>query len=87
MEHVTEVEARIRELVVERLEIAPEVVAATGPDTPLIGRGLGLDSVDALTLALGIDEDLTLDLFSSLSSVARFVATRLSAADSQRVRP
>lgn len=82
-----EIETRIRSILADQLEVAPEVLAATGPTTPLIGRGIGLDSVQALGLAVGVeaefgirisDEDLTVDLFADLASLTRFVLEKLS---------
>ena len=83
-----EIEQRIREILVSRLQIAPGVVAAASATTPLVGRGVGLDSMETLTLAAGIetefgisinDRDLTLDLFANISSLSTFVVRTLSA--------
>ena len=53
------------------------------PDAPLFGDGLGLDSIDALELALAISRDYGLELksddernraiFANLNSLARYV--------------
>lgn len=43
------------------LDIAPEEIA---PDAPLFGEGLGLDSIDALELALAISREYGLELRS-----------------------
>lgn len=48
---------RVREMIVEqlRLKIAPEAI---GEDTPLFGEGgMGFDSIDALELALGLEQE------------------------------
>ena len=47
--------SEIRALLVEELDVqlAPEQI---DPDTPLFGLGLGLDSVDAIELAIGLEE-------------------------------
>ena len=62
------------------LEIAPTEIA---PDAMLFGEGLGLDSIDALELALAISRDYGLEVksddegnravFTSLRSLARHV--------------
>lgn len=64
-----------------QLEVAPEDIE---PDAPLFGEGLGLDSIDALELALAIsrqygfelrsDDEQNHRIFASLRSLARHVA-------------
>jgi acyl carrier protein len=59
------------------------VFADISPDTPLFGEGLGLDSIDALELALAISQRYGVQLrtedenveqaFSSLRSLNRFI--------------
>lgn len=46
-----EVLARVRRIIIEGLDVQcdPDVI---DPDTPLFGSGLGLDSIDAVELAL-----------------------------------
>ena len=84
-----QIEARIKELLGARLQIAPEVLAASDADTSLLGRGIGLDSMEALTLANALesefglaidDDDLTLELFATIGSVAAYVRRSLTAA-------
>lgn len=53
----TDLKSRIKHLIVDRLklEITPESI---GDDTPLFGdSGLGLDSIDALEMVLGIEQE------------------------------
>ena len=76
------IEAEVAQLIVEtlHLEIAPEEIE---PDAPLFGEGLGLDSIDALELALSISRNYGLELksddernhriFSSLRNLARHI--------------
>ena len=62
------------------LELAPEDIA---PDAPLFGDGLGLDSIDALELALAISREYGLELrsedarnrqvFASLRSLTEYI--------------
>ncbi|GCE49810.1 acyl carrier protein [Thermosporothrix hazakensis] len=63
---------RIKELLVNSLELSCEPGQITD-DQPLFGRGLGLDSLDALELVVGIEEAFEVsvsdDDISSLSSV------------------
>lgn len=74
--------AEIAALIVSalNLEIAPETVA---PDDPLFGDGLGLDSIDALELAMEIsrrygieieaDNPETPKIFASLRALTEFI--------------
>ncbi len=56
MEALSPFELEVARLLVETLhleEVQPETIA---PDEPLFGEGLGLDSIDALELALAISK-------------------------------
>jgi acyl carrier protein len=76
-------EVEIATLIVDvlHLEIAPADIA---PAAPLFRDGLGLDSIDALELALAIskrygvslrsDDDRNSEIFANLRSLARFIA-------------
>jgi len=79
-------EDELRQLIVEGLvlqEIDPEDIA---PEQPLFEDGLGLDSVDALELAMIIQKEYGIKVrgtteenrerFRSLRSLARFIARR-----------
>ena len=81
--------SRLKHLVADlfRLDIAePDNIA---DDAPLIGNGLGLDSLDALELAICLEEEfgLTIDnreeshrAFATISSLACYIEARLTAA-------
>ena len=55
MNSTVSTEAEVAKLIVEalNLEVAPEEI---DPDAPLFGEGLGLDSIDALEIALAISK-------------------------------
>ena len=80
----SELEQELAHLLVSALNlegVAPDSIAA---DAPLFGGPLGLDSIDALELALAIskrygfelrsDDDNNSRIFSSLSSLAHHVS-------------
>ncbi|MBS0571031.1 MAG: acyl carrier protein [Proteobacteria bacterium] len=50
----TPAEHELAELIVTSLNLENTSPAAIAPDAPLFGGGLGLDSIDALELALAI---------------------------------
>lgn len=50
-----DLEREVRELIVEALMLDDVKPGDIEPDAPLFGEGLGLDSIDALELAIAID--------------------------------
>lgn len=75
----------IAQLLVEALNLEGVNAADIEPDAPLFGDGLGLDSIDALEVALAIsqkfgvqmqaDDDQTRQAFATLASLTEFVET------------
>ncbi|MBC9205518.1 acyl carrier protein [Roseomonas aerophila] len=75
-------ESEVAALIVEalHLEMAPEDIA---PDAPLFGEGLGLDSIDALEIALAVsrrygfqlrsDDERNGQIFASLRNLAAHI--------------
>ncbi len=68
------------------LDMAPEAV---DPHAPLIGAGLGIDSIDTLELVVMIDRDYGvkidsrsagIEAFASLAALAAFIRQRQPAA-------
>jgi acyl carrier protein len=77
---------RVKSVLVERLGIDEEELKSCSLETPLLGRGLGLDSVEVMSLAAGVenefdiqidDDDLTTELFQNLGTLARYVTKQL----------
>ena len=80
------IEATIKHLLVADLEADPKLIENAETQTPLLGRGIGLDSIEALRLALGLekeydirvpDADLTIELFSSLGALVDYVHAKI----------
>lgn len=77
-------ERELAELIVTALNLEDVTPEDIDPEAPLFKTGLGLDSIDALELALEIsrrygfqlrsDDDNNLRIFSSLRSLAQHVA-------------
>jgi acyl carrier protein len=82
----SEVERDLAEAIVSTLQLDIEP-ADIAPEAPLFGEGLGLDSIDALEIALCISERYGIQLrsddpdikriFASLRSLAGYIAARL----------
>ena len=80
---MTPLEQELTELIVSALELDDVSLTKLDANTPLFGDGLGLDSVDALELAVlltkkyGVilkqENDATQAAFVSLGSLAQFV--------------
>jgi acyl carrier protein len=78
---------QIKELVIGELHLEGKRPEDIDDDAPLFGDGLGLDSLDALQLAMAIEERLGVKLpegdaarpvFASIRSIAEFVARERS---------
>jgi acyl carrier protein len=77
-----EIEERIKQILISGLDINPEIIAMSNPSTPLLGRGIGLDSMETLSLISAIekefdievaDDDLTVDLFKNIGTLAEYI--------------
>lgn len=79
----TEAERELADLLVESLNLEGVDPAGIDPDAPLFGTGLGLDSIDALELALAVskrygfqlksDSDDNRRIFGSLRALAAHI--------------
>ena len=76
-------ELALAELLVDSLNLEGVVAAGIDPEAPLFGAGLGLDSIDALELALAIsksygfqlrsDSDENQRIFASLRALSAYI--------------
>ena len=91
MASVSGLEAEIKALIVEALaleDVRPEEIET---EAPLFVEGLGLDSIDALELAMALEErygvaieddpERNQKIFASVSSLAAFVAEQRAGAE------
>jgi acyl carrier protein len=83
----TEQEALLAKLIVQSLNLEDVTATEIHPEEPLFGEGLGLDSIDALELALAISQEYGVQLktedenveavFSTLRSLNEFIVNNL----------
>lgn len=73
---------RVKRLIIERLQLEGMTPADIDNAAPLFGDGLGLDSIDALELVIGIekefgvriqDEDVGSKAFASVNALVDFL--------------
>jgi acyl carrier protein len=78
-----ELRREIKQLIVKELNLEGRDPESIQDDAPLFGEGLGLDSLDALQLAMSIEEQLGVRIpegdearavFRSVSAIADYVA-------------
>jgi acyl carrier protein len=74
--------ARIKQIIIEQLNLDGMSEDDIGDGDPLFGEGLGLDSVDALELVVALEkeygvkiegEDATREAFTSVTTLTEFV--------------
>ena len=73
----------LKQLIIRELDIRDRTEAEIADDEPLFGEGLGLDSLDALQLAMAVEERFGITLpegddakavFASVSALAEYVS-------------
>jgi acyl carrier protein len=84
-----ELESELKELIVEALMLEDVSADEIESDQPLFGDGLGLDSIDALELAMAVDkkygvrikadDEQNRQIFSSVKSLAAYVGQHRAA--------
>ena len=76
---------KVKQLLIERLKLEGVAAADIDDAAPLFGEGLGLDSIDALELVLGIekefgikvqDEEVGVKAFASVNALCEFVGSK-----------
>lgn len=82
MSQVMELKRRIKQAIVEELDLRGKVADDIDEAAPLFGAGLGLDSLDALQLAMAIEERFGVAVpegeagravFASVNAIAAFI--------------
>ncbi|HLP30546.1 MAG: acpP-1 [Holophagaceae bacterium] len=80
---MSDLKLRVKEMIIERLKLEGMTPDQMDDGAPLFGEGLGLDSIDALELVLGIeqvfgvkieDEAAGMKAFKSIQALTDFIA-------------
>ena len=84
MSEFSVLEKEVADLIIEALNLEDMDAADNNPDAPLFGEGLGLDSIDALEIALALstqyglklrsDDSENQHIFASLRALSQYVA-------------
>jgi acyl carrier protein len=81
------IEKKIKQLLVSELKVNPAGIADTDSTTPLLGRGIGLDSIETMALVVSLekefeisipDDELTVDLFKNFGTLTGYILHALS---------
>ncbi len=89
MSETASIRARIKRILIDRLFLEGLEPEGIGDEDPIFGEGLGLDSVDALELVLGIEQEfgfkvksdeMKRESFANVAALAEFVEQRLATA-------
>lgn len=85
---MSDLKTQVKEMIIQRLKLEGMTPEQIDDTAPLFGEGLGLDSIDALELVLGVeqafgvkidDEASGLKAFRNVDSLAAFIQERKSA--------
>ncbi len=72
----------VKKLIIERLKLEEIAVEDIDTDAPLFGEGLGLDSIDALELVIGLEKEYGVNIpdaevgrqvFQSVRTIAQYI--------------
>ena len=76
---------KVKQLIIDKLQLEGMTPDQIEDGAPLFGDGLGLDSIDALELVIGIektfgvriqDEDVGAKAFASVNSLVQFLGSK-----------
>ena len=91
--HPSELERELKELIVEALKLEDVNADEIDSDAPLVGEGLGLDSIDILELAMAVqkrfgvraqaDDAENQKIYASVKNLAAFIVEQLARGEGQ----
>lgn len=69
---MTDMKQQVKEMIIQRLKLEEMTPADIDDTAPLFGEGLGLDSIDALELVLGIEQTFGVKIEDEASGTKAF---------------
>lgn len=84
--NLANIEDRVKKVITERLKLNVNA-GEISKNTPLIGKGLGLDSVGVLELVVGLeqefdimfdDSEMNIELFENIGSLTNYINEKLN---------
>ena len=82
-----ELKTTLKQLIIDELHLADVTPADIDPAAPLFGTGLGLDSLDALQLAVAVEERFGVRIADESEGKKAFASVDALAAHIQTQRP
>ena len=85
---MTDMKSQVKEMIIQRLKLEDMMPDDIDDKAPLFGEGLGLDSIDALELVLGVeqtfgvrieDEASGREAFANIVALVEFIRTHAKA--------
>ncbi len=80
-----DIEERVKNVILNRLKLSLDAKRLKR-DTPLIGKGLGLDSVRIIELVVGLEEEfdlffddseMSMEIFENIVKIAEYISGKL----------
>ncbi|MGH7824581.1 MAG: acyl carrier protein [Candidatus Binatia bacterium] len=91
-----EIEEKIKHILATELNVSSDILAGSSATTALLGRGVGLDSIETTALVIGLEEefhisvpdaDLTVAVFQTIGSLTEYVIGKIPGASAQPEPP
>ena len=81
------IEEKLKEIMIAEVNVTPASLANTDSNTALLGRGIGLDSMEAMALAVGMenafdiqiaDDEMTEETFRTIGAFVDFIQSKIA---------
>ena len=81
------IEEKLKEILISEVNVNPASLAETDSNTALLGRGIGLDSMEAMALAVEMenafdiqiaDDEMTEETFRTIGAFVDFIQSKIA---------